>query len=69
MAYSTFITYNVIGAMLWVVGITLAGYFLGNIPIVRDNFEKVVLGIIFVSVLPMIFAFVQEKMKKKSSSI
>jgi membrane-associated protein len=43
----------------------LAGYFLGNIPIVRDNFEKVVLGIIFVSVLPMIFAFVQEKMKKK----
>ena len=67
MAYSTFITYNVIGAILWVVGITLAGYFLGNIPIVRDNFEKVVLGIIFVSVLPMVFAFVQEKMKSSST--
>ncbi|HUH75420.1 MAG TPA: DedA family protein [Chitinophagales bacterium] len=66
MAYSTFITYNVIGAMLWVIGITLAGYFLGNIPIIRENFEKVVLGIIFVSVLPMVFAFVQEKMKSSS---
>ncbi|MCO5231159.1 MAG: DedA family protein [Chitinophagales bacterium] len=65
MTYGTFITYNVIGAMMWVIGITLAGYFLGNIPLVKDNFEKVVFGIIFISVLPMIIAFVKEKYAKK----
>src|SRR5690606_12285201 len=47
MHYGTFLTYNVVGGFLWVVGITLAGYFLGNIPIIRDNFSKVVLLIIF----------------------
>ncbi|TDQ72187.1 DedA family protein [Sphingobacterium yanglingense] len=63
MKYSTFITYNVVGAILWVVGITLAGYFLGNIPIIRDNFSKVVLIIIFLSILPIIFEVVKEKIK------
>ncbi len=63
MKYSTFITYNVVGAILWVVGITLAGYFLGNIPIIRDNFSKVVLIIIFLSILPIIFEVVREKLK------
>ena len=66
MKYTTFITYNIIGAILWVVGITLAGYFLGNIPLIRDNFSKVVLGIIVVSVLPIIFEVVKEKFGKKS---
>ncbi len=61
MSYKVFLTYNVVGAFLWVVGITLAGYFLGNIPVVKENFEKVVLGIIFVSVLPIIFAFLKER--------
>ena len=65
MKYTTFITYNIIGAILWVVGITLAGYFLGNIPLIRDNFSKVVLGIIVVSVLPIIFEVVKEKFGKK----
>ncbi len=63
MKYSTFITYNVVGAILWVVGITLAGYFLGNIPIIRDNFSKVVLIIILLSILPIIFEVVKEKLK------
>ena len=39
MSYKTFLTYNVVGAVLWVVGVTLAGYFLGNIPIVKENFS------------------------------
>ncbi|MFD2553158.1 DedA family protein [Sphingobacterium tabacisoli] len=63
MKYSTFITYNVIGAILWVVGITLAGYFLGNIPLIRDNFSKVVLIIIILSILPIVFEVVKEKLK------
>lgn len=65
MHYGTFLTYNVVGAVLWVVGITFAGYFLGNIPLIRDNFSKVVLLIIFISILPIIFEVVKEKMNKK----
>lgn len=67
MHYGTFLTYNVVGALLWVVGITLAGYFLGNIPIVRDNFSKVVLLIIVVSILPIVFELVKEKFKKNAA--
>ena len=65
MHYGTFLTYNVVGAILWVVGITLAGYFLGNIPLIRDNFSKVVLLIIFLSVLPIIFEVIKEKFFNK----
>ena len=65
MHYGTFLTYNVIGAFLWVVGITLAGYFLGNIPIIRDNFSQVVLLIILISILPIAFEVVKEKLSKK----
>ena len=61
MHYRTFITYNVIGGLVWVIGLTLAGYFLGNIDIVRDNFEKVILGIIFISVLPMVWQIIKAK--------
>ncbi|MFC3197252.1 DedA family protein [Parapedobacter deserti] len=64
MHYGTFLTYNVVGAVLWVVGITLAGYFLGNIPIVRDNFSKVILLIIFLSIVPIIVEVAREKFKK-----
>lgn len=59
MKYATFLTYNVIGGFVWVVGLTLAGYFLGRIPIIRDNFSKVVLLIIFLSVLPIVFSMVK----------
>ncbi|MFZ4863404.1 DedA family protein [Sphingobacterium sp. Mn56C] len=65
MNYGTFITYNVVGAILWVVGLTLAGYFLGNIPFIRDNFSKVVLAIIFLSVLPIIFEVLRDKFSSK----
>jgi membrane-associated protein len=68
MNYGTFITYNVVGAILWVVGITLAGYFLGNIPLIRDNFSKVVLIIIFLSILPIIFEVVKEKFFNKKEA-
>src|SRR5690606_28206707 len=67
MHYGTFLTYNIVGALLWVVGITLAGYFLGNIPIIRDNFSKVVLLIIFLSILPIIFEVLKEIFGKKKA--
>jgi membrane-associated protein len=53
MPYSTFGLYNVVGAVAWVSICAGAGYFFGNIPIVKKNFELVVLGIIALSVLPI----------------
>lgn len=65
MKYSKYITYCVIGAVLWVSSITLAGYFLGNIEWVQKNFEKVVLGIVFASVLPVVFQVIKHQFAKK----
>ena len=53
MAYSRFFTFNVIGAFAWVLICTLAGYGFGQMPFVKKNFELVILGIIFVSILPL----------------
>jgi membrane-associated protein len=48
-----FVTYNLVGALLWGVGVTLLGYWLGQIPFVQDNLEIIILSIVFVSVLPI----------------
>jgi len=53
MSYPRFITYNVVGAVLWVGLFVLGGYFFGNIPVVRNNFTLVILAIIAISVMPM----------------
>lgn len=52
MKYSTFLTYNVFGAVLWCVVCLMAGYIFGEMPFVKKNFSLVILGIIFISVLP-----------------
>jgi membrane-associated protein len=54
MSYGRFITYNVVGAVLWVGLLVLAGFFFGTIPVVRENFTMVILAIIAISVMPMV---------------
>ncbi|MBV6451050.1 MAG: Protein DedA [Anaerolineales bacterium] len=54
MSYAYFITYNFVGGVVWVLLFTFAGYFFGNIPFVRKNFEFVIIAIIGISLLPMI---------------
>ena len=54
MHYGRFLAYNVSGAIVWVGLFVFAGYLFGNIPIVRDNFTAVILGIIVISVLPVL---------------
>jgi membrane-associated protein len=54
MSYPRFITYNVVGAVLWVGLFVLGGYFFGNIRMVRENFTLVILAIIAISVLPIL---------------
>lgn len=63
MNYSKYIGYCIGGAILWVLSMTLAGYFLGQIPIIKNNFEIVVLGIIFISVMPAVVQVIKEKRK------
>lgn len=61
MAYPRYILYCISGAILWVGGITLLGYWFGNIPIVKQNFEIVILSIIFLSVLPIFLGYLRSR--------
>ena len=60
MNYGKYIMFCIIGAIVWVVGITLLGYWFGNFPIVKENFELVVLGIIGFSVLPIVWQMLKK---------
>lgn len=64
MEYSKFIRFNIIGGAVWVLGLTLLGYFFGNLEFVQKNFELVIFGIIGLSLLPMIFEIIRQKFKK-----
>ena len=55
MNFSTFTLYNVVGALVWTISFTLLGYFFGNLPFVQHNFTLVVLGIVAISVLPVLY--------------
>src|SRR5579864_7978960 len=57
MGYGRFLSFNVWGGMGWVLSMTLAGYGLGGIPFIRRNFQAVVLGIVFLSVAPMLVQY------------
>jgi membrane-associated protein len=64
MPYAKFLSFNIVGAVLWVVACTLAGYFFGNIPIVKDNFSIFVGAIVVASLIPMVIQFIRERIKK-----
>ena len=75
MHYGTFLLYNVTGGFIWVTSLTFAGYFFGQMPLIKDNFEYVVIGIVFISLLPILIEFVKhkytsrhEKKKEKNTS-
>ena len=59
-----FLPFDIAGGFLWISTMSLAGYFLGNLAFFQKNFEAVVLGIILLSVLPMVFAFFKARMTK-----
>jgi membrane-associated protein len=61
MRYSTFMTYNVVGGITWVVGCTFLGYFLGSLEWVREHNEKVILIIVALSVLPVFLHALKER--------
>ena len=65
MNYLRFISFNIIGGILWVCICSFGGYFFGNLPFVKNNFSVVVLAIIFISLLPMIVEYVKYKLMHK----
>ncbi|MGC4044943.1 MAG: DedA family protein [Armatimonas sp.] len=67
MTYPKFLTFSVLGATLWVGICVTAGYFFGNIPTVKKNFEVVLIAIILVSVLPMVFEYLNHRKAAKAA--
>ncbi|GIF47287.1 membrane-associated protein [Asanoa ferruginea] len=61
MSYRTFVTYNVIGGIAWGTGVTVAGYFLGQIGFVRSNVELILIAIVAVSFIPVVIEFVRRR--------
>lgn len=67
MPYRTFVTYNVIGGVAWGVGVTLLGYFLGQIQFVHDNIEPIILGIVALSLVPVAHELLRARRAGKRS--
>lgn len=68
MNYGKFFSYNVVGGTLWVAVATFAGYFFGNIKFVRENFSLVILGVIFISLIPIIFEYAKHRLNANRKS-
>jgi membrane-associated protein len=65
MTYGKFLAYNVVGGILWIVLFTLAGYFFGNLPIVKNNFTFVIFAIIIISVMPTVIEYFRQRKAAK----
>jgi membrane-associated protein len=63
MTYRKFLSYNVAGGILWIFSLTLAGYFLGNIPVVRNHFSLVIMAIVVISIMPGIIEYLRKRRK------
>ena len=63
-----YFTYSVIGGVLWATGVTLLGYWLGNVPFVKDNIEAMLIAIVAVSVLPIAVEFVRARARRARES-
>lgn len=68
MSYGYFFSYNVFGGIIWVALFTFAGFFFGNIPFIRNNFEFVIIAIILISLLPMVFEWWRSRNEAKNSA-
>lgn len=65
MKYSVFLTYNLIGAFVWVTSLVLAGYFFGNLPFVKNNFEYAIYIIVLASLFPVFFEVIKHRLLNK----
>jgi membrane-associated protein len=69
MKFKDFIRYNVIGAIIWIPGMLLIGYYLGRaIPGIENHIEKVIIVVVFLSILPGIIKFLRHKLQKRKAA-
>ena len=61
MTYARFFLFNLVGALAWIVSLCLAGYFFGNLPWVKQNLSLVIVGIIVVSMIPLVVSYFRGK--------
>jgi len=66
MTYSHFLTYNIVGGLVWIFSLSFLGFFFGELPLVKKNFSLVIFGIIFISILPIIWEFVKARFSTES---
>ena len=69
MHYRTFVTFNLIGGALWAVGITLLGYFLGQVEFIERNLEVAILAVVAISVLPIVIELLKARRERKSVAL
>jgi membrane-associated protein len=65
MEYARFLTFNLVGGILWIGLFVFGGYYFGNIPAVEENFTLVILAIILLSVMPALIEFVRTRLSAR----
>ncbi len=66
MTYLRFSIYNLAGALAWVLSLLYAGYWFGNVPVVKQNLSAVIIGVIVLSVMPLVVEYVRSRLKAKT---
>ena len=66
MNYPTFLSYNIIGGLAWMLSLLLGGYYFGQVPIVKNNFTIVIFAIIIISIMPGVIEFLKHKFRKQA---
>jgi membrane-associated protein len=69
MRYRTFLIYNVVGGTLWGCGVTVLGYFLGQVGFVKDHIELMLIGIVAVSVLPIAIELLRARRRARGAGV
>lgn len=69
MSYPTFFAYNIIGGISWISILLFAGYFFGQVPVVKNNFTIVIFAIILISFVPMLIEYLRQRHKKKAGDL
>lgn len=67
MEFRKYLLYSAIGGTLWAAGITLLGYFLGNVPFVKDNIEIMILAVVFISIIPIFIEYLRHRSESKGA--
>ncbi len=69
MDFRVYMTYSAIGGLLWGAGVTYLGYLLGNVPFVKEHIELILIGVVFVSVLPIVYEYIRHKREAAAASV